>query len=775
MYSKFWQKANCAVLAAAMLLGTAPFNNTPAIAEDTGVRYEFEDAQITGDVTVEKNDSASGGSCLKMTDSGTITLTVKADAEGMYNIVIYTGGIGGAKQQNLSVNGTSVGTLAVPESDGFEKVVIPTVKLKEGENTIVIEKSWGWSNFDYLTIETAELAEITASQTTPCDPDATKEAQALMSYLASVYGSHIISGQQEIYNYGPHDFEYEFEYLNDLTGHYPALRGFDYGNFCCPAFGSDDGSTERVIDWVKNKNGIAESTFHLNVPVDMSSYEIGSRIDFAQTTYSEKTDFSPSKAIEEGTKENQYYMQALTTLAEQFGKLQDEGIPVIWRPLHEAEGGGGETGSWFWWGREGSKAYKDLWIYTYKTLTEKFGLHNLIWEWNSYDFATSADWYPGDEYVDIIGYDKYSCTKYLEENGWQPKVIHDDAPYSSTFYNIMEKYDSKKMVSMAENDSFSTVDNITTEKAGWLYFMTWYDGGSPDINFLTDPRFNTEEDTIAMYQSDYCITLDELPKDLYTNIIAGSDKPTPPTTTATTTKAPDGTGSETATTTTTAEDFTFEIVKEPVEVEKGDKSDKFLYFTVKGTPGASVGGGVGFANGPTPDDWVNVEWQTTIDKDGFATVKVPLESANDDVTSTEIQIWWSNLNKADQPVEITESHVGGSEEDTGDGGSDTLGDANLDGNVTIADCVAILQFLANSDEYALDEQALVNADVESVGNGVNTDDALAIQKLDAGQIDSLPVVLNENSSVELPMTPIEEPTEDIDDIIDDELGEFEFC
>ena len=83
------------------------------------------------------------------------------------------------------------------------------------------------------------------------------------------------------------------------------------------------------------------------------------------------------------------------------------------------------------------------------------------------------------------------------------------------------------------------------------------------------------------------------------------------------------------------------------------------------------------------------------------------------------------------------------------------GDANLDGNVTIADCVAILQFLANSDEYSFSEEALVNADVESVGNGINTDDALAIQKLDAGQIDSLPVVLDDDSSVELPMTPVE--------------------
>ena len=378
----------------------------------------------------------------------------------------------------------------------------------KGENTITIKGSWGWTNFDYITLEEASLGEIKATQTNTCDPNATEETKKVMAYLASVYGEHILSGQQEIYKYGPHDMEYEFNYIQEKTGKLPAIRGFDYGNFCCPAFGSDDGSTERVIAWAA-KGGLATASFHLNVPTDFASYTIGSKIDWGQTTYSEKTDFSPSKAAEEGTKENQYYTQALDTLAEQFLILQEKGIPVIWRPLHEAEGGGGENGSWFWWGREGSKAYRQLYIYTYKYLTETKGCHNLIWEWNSYAYSTSENWYPGDAYVDIIGYDKYNCTDW---SSGSPVLKHNDSAISSTFYTIMNKYNSAKMVAMAECDSFSTVENLTTEKAGWLYFMPWYDGGSDDINFLSNPVFNTEKDLIDMYTSDYCITLDELPK-----------------------------------------------------------------------------------------------------------------------------------------------------------------------------------------------------------------------------------------------------------------------
>ena len=59
------------------------------------------------------------------------------------------------------------------------------------------------------------------------------------------------------------------------------------------------------------------------------------------------------------------------------------------------------------------------------------------------------------------------------------------------------------------------------------------------------------------------------------------------------------------------------------------------------------------------------------------------------------------------------------------------GDANLDGDVTLADALAILQYVANATKYPLDEQALANADCD--GNaGVTANDALFIQRVDAG-------------------------------------------
>ena len=73
------------------------------------------------------------------------------------------------------------------------------------------------------------------------------------------------------------------------------------------------------------------------------------------------------------------------------------------------------------------------------------------------------------------------------------------------------------------------------------------------------------------------------------------------------------------------------------------------------------------------------------------------------------------------------------------GEQETLyGDVNLDGKVSISDAVRILQYIANSEKYSLDAQAKDNADVYSRGDGVTAKDAVSIQKLDAGVIDSLP-------------------------------------
>jgi mannan endo-1,4-beta-mannosidase len=89
---------------------------------------------------------------------------------------------------------------------------------------------------------------------------------------------------------------------------------------------------------------------------------------------------------------------------------------------------------------------------------------------------------------------------------------------------------------MSENDTIPRVENLKNEMAGWLYFCPWYGW------HLTGEQNNPVEWLVEMYNSEYCITLDELP-DLKTYPITGytsspsTTKPTP-----TPTNKPTGSG-----------------------------------------------------------------------------------------------------------------------------------------------------------------------------------------------------------------------------------------
>ena len=66
------------------------------------------------------------------------------------------------------------------------------------------------------------------------------------------------------------------------------------------------------------------------------------------------------------------------------------------------------------------------------------------------------------------------------------------------------------------------------------------------------------------------------------------------------------------------------------------------------------------------------------------------------------------------------------------------GDANCDGEVTVADAAAILQNLGNKVAFPLSEDGAKNADCCDVGDGITTKDAIAIQQFVAKQITELP-------------------------------------
>lgn len=522
---KSWLKRSCVMmLVFTLLLGLT----TVPVHADAAPLYtmESENAQLSPELKVvteiygQPKPGYSGNGFVWMQGGGTITFSVTVPETGMYAISTrYMQELSPeGRLQYLSVNGVSKGSFMLPYTTTWSNFHFGFHKLQQGINTIQVKAGWGYAYFDTFTVDYADLDPLNV-QPILTDAQATPETQLLMNYLTEVYGNHIISGQQEIYGNGNNgDSELEFNWIYNFTGKYPAIRGFDFMNYN-PLYGWEDGTTERMIDWVNNRGGIATASWHINVPKNFTTYQLGQPVDWLNATYKPTdTNFNTANAVVPGTKEYQYLKLAIEDMAEQLLILQDNGVPVIFRPFHEAEGNGGLNGegAWFWWAKAGAEVYKQLWDLLYTELTETYGLHNLIWTYNSYVYSTSPAWYPGSNQVDMIGYDKYN-TIYNRYDGLSG-VPNEDA-ISSIFYQLVDLTGGTKMVAMTENDTVPSVQNLTEEKAGWLYFLPWYG------EHLMSTAFNYPETLTTLYQSPYVITLDELPN-LKTNQPNASITPT---------------------------------------------------------------------------------------------------------------------------------------------------------------------------------------------------------------------------------------------------------
>ena len=450
--------------------------------------------------------------------SKAITLEVEAPEEGMYQIDVRYAQIldKSGRDQTISVNGKK-NMIKFPYTDKWTDISMGVFRLNKGTNEIEISPQYGYAAYDTITITKAMPNDYSKATSTLTDSNATSETKALMKYLKSVYGNHILSGQQEIYGGGMNGdgyMEKEFDWRLENTGKLPAIRGFDMMNYN-PLYGWEDGTTERLIDWVTKKGGIATVCWHINVPIDFKNYTLGDEVDWKDCTYknyqSSNGTFDTSKAVVEGTKEYEYFMAAVDDLAEQLLLCQEAGVPIIFRPLHEAQGNEGNYGdgtAWFWWGDRGAEVYKELWKLLYTTLTEKYELHNLIWEFNSYNYANSPTWYPGDDYVDIVAYDKYNVENNRDDGLSSGPNVSAISRIFNYLYNLV---DGGKMLAISECDTVPTVENMTVEDAGWLYFCPWYG------DYLMSERYQDPETLSEIYNSDYCITLDELPENLYSN------------------------------------------------------------------------------------------------------------------------------------------------------------------------------------------------------------------------------------------------------------------
>ena len=291
-----------------------------------------------------------------------------------------------------------------------------------------------------------------------------KEVNAVLSYLNGIEGEKILSGQMEStwLSSGP---DFELNYIKKHTGDYPVIKGLDF------IFEEENkGVVKRTINWWDNGNGgIPTIMWHWGNPMVGEGYE------------NSKKEIDINKMLKVGTKEHKKMISDLDRIAKHLKIIQKSKVPVIWRPLHEA------NGNWFWWSKNGAEDYKKIWRFMYKYFTEEKKLNNLIW---FLGFSNEADkkWYPGDEYVDLIGVDTYKNDFNLQQK-----------MYNST-KNITS---SKRIVSCHECGKIPDPVLLEKENIDWVWFMAWHS------NWLIDN--NSPEYIREVYNNDYVVTLSEFP------------------------------------------------------------------------------------------------------------------------------------------------------------------------------------------------------------------------------------------------------------------------
>lgn len=171
-------------------------------------------------------------------------------------------------------------------------------------------------------------------------------------------------------------------------------------------------------------------------------------------------------------------------------RMEKEGAPILFRPLHE------HNGYWFWWGKDHSSAkdFQKLWEYTVTYLRDTKGVHNMLYVYSPNGHFNNTDEYldryPGDKWVDIMGVDTYDDDqtgewyKLLDED---LKVMNQVADKNGKLTAISEagvrRGGSLCVTGNVDKDWFGKVAKIAVDNKA-AYFMTWSNFEKLEHNFF---------------------------------------------------------------------------------------------------------------------------------------------------------------------------------------------------------------------------------------------------------------------------------------------------
>lgn len=395
-----------------------------------------------------------------------LDLSVTAPAAGDY-LLEFTYSADGDKNIPVCIGDNLIGSRRLPKTTGFETRPFGRVHLAAGDNRLSIGTDWGYVDIDSVQIRPAAAPVPFHLAAAPVTPNASAATRALYQRLTDEFGRRTFSGQHESDVRNPS----RLAQVAELTdGRAPAILGLDCQLYSQTWTNPESiGAVERALAWAK-RGGMVTLSWHWLSP-------FGGKGEPAWDTFStNRTDFDASRVVDTTSPEYAAIITDLDRIAEQLKRLRDTGVPVLWRPLHEAEG------RWFWWGAKGPETARALYRLMFDRFTKVHRLDNLLWVWTTTDNNDALDWYPGDDYVDIVAADLYA-----------PAGAHGD--FSAVFDRLREQHGGRKPIALGECGALPAVN----DRAPWLWFLCWDD-------LITRPDVNPPKVILETYTSSRVIT-----------------------------------------------------------------------------------------------------------------------------------------------------------------------------------------------------------------------------------------------------------------------------
>ncbi len=462
--------------------------NKGILSDDFEEIYEAEEAILTGGATVISKSEFSGEKGVGGVNGQNDSLTFHIDLAdpGFYSLTFasYSDDIG--RTNNVLIDGQNGGFLGSNVAGAVEEIMLDYIYLEAGEHDVSVVPSWGWVQYDYLKIAASKVDIDKVYDVTPklCNPNADERTVRLYNFLCDIFGKYTLTGQ------GSNEGRLSKEYLAilDVTGKEHAVLDLEVAGYTSTsiAHGGSSDAVEVAYDWYINKGGIVTMQWHWHSPDEY--------VPEGKAWYSSfNTEHSSIDLDKAMNGEDDVLLESIKKdidlMSEQFARLRDAGVPIIWRPLHEAAGG------WFWWGDCEPESFIKLWRLIYDKMTNEHNLTNIIWMWN----GQGEEWYPGDDVVDIVAWDMYPGE-------------HEHSSQAATFIRCAKIPGESKLIAESECGTIPDPELMQRDNARWLFYATW--GGDFVIRFddaVYNPQYTDIEMIRKIYDSEYTLTLDELP------------------------------------------------------------------------------------------------------------------------------------------------------------------------------------------------------------------------------------------------------------------------